>query len=254
MTNPAPVIQPSIKLKPRLRRLFGLIQAYAGHYDSVWDCCCDHGYLGMKLLRKKVCSQVQFVDRVPHLMDDLRQRLGVFAPNSYTVLCDDAGNIDLDTKKRHLIVLAGIGGELAATIIDNIVKRHPQQKLSFLLCPNTAQYFLRDYLIRENFQLIEEDFLREKRWNYEIILVATQPVLASSTPAADCTSQPASLSAISPIGALWRADDDHHLAYLEKMQQHYSNQGKNCESGEAFIIAALYGNRLQSLKATRPLN
>ena len=102
MTNPAPVIQPSIKLKPRLRRLFGLIQAYAGHYDSVWDCCCDHGYLGMKLLRKKVCSQVQFVDRVPHLMDDLRQRLGVFAPNSYTVLCDDAGNIDLDTKKNLL--------------------------------------------------------------------------------------------------------------------------------------------------------
>ncbi|BFM10617.1 tRNA (adenine(22)-N(1))-methyltransferase TrmK [Simiduia litorea] len=203
-----------------------MIQSRAAHYDSVWDCCCDHGYLGMKLLRKHVVPRVEFVDCVPHLMEDLRIRLGEFNATQCGVTCADAGSIALDPKRRHLVVLAGIGGELAATIIDSIISRHQKQQIDFLLCPNTAQYYLREFLIGKDFKLIEENFLKEKRWNYEILYVSYHNASIQTD--------------ISAIGQHWQPKNQDHLDYLKKMAIHYGDQSKSCTSGKAKSTAALY--------------
>ncbi|MDN3638735.1 tRNA (adenine(22)-N(1))-methyltransferase TrmK [Simiduia curdlanivorans] len=226
--------QPRVRLKPRLKRLFDLIQTHAELYDTVWDCCCDHGYLGVKLLRKQVVPRVEFVDCVAHLMTDLRSRLGEFNTQHYGVTCADAGSIALDSSHRHLVVLAGIGGELAASIIGNIIGRYQAQRIDFLLCPNTAQYQLREFLIANNFKLLEESFIKEKRWNYEILHVSYQ--------------NPAAQTAISAIGQHWQAKNQDHHAYLAKMAKHYSDQAKNCSSGKAQKVAALYRAQAEQLE------
>lgn len=230
-----PLTPTPIKLKPRLRKLFQLIDKYRDTYDEVWDCCCDHGYLGMKLLRKGVCKRVNFVDCVEHLTTDLSERLAGFPAKKFSVQCLDAGKIQLTSQQRHLVVLAGIGGELATTIIDTIIQNHPAYRIDFLLCPNTAQYHLREYLMAKNFSLLEEDFLREKRWNYEIILTRYNDT-ESQTP-------------VTSIGEHWQENNPDHIAYLKKMHGHYSDQVKSCQTGRATKIANAYQDRLQILTA-----
>ncbi|QSA20815.1 SAM-dependent methyltransferase, partial [Vibrio furnissii] len=38
-----------MKLSKRLQTIEKLVTQ---HYDHIWDCCCDHGFLGMTLLQR----------------------------------------------------------------------------------------------------------------------------------------------------------------------------------------------------------
>ena len=61
-----------MKLSKRLTAINTLISQ---HHDIIWDCCCDHGYLGMALLKRAAANQVIFVDIVATLMNDLEAQL-----------------------------------------------------------------------------------------------------------------------------------------------------------------------------------
>lgn len=66
-----------MKISQRLQQINSMI---SGHYDHIWDCCCDHGLLGMLLLERSAARQVHFVDCVPSLMQALELRLQRFFP------------------------------------------------------------------------------------------------------------------------------------------------------------------------------
>ena len=55
-----------MKLSKRLNAINSLITQ---SYDIVWDCCCDHGFLGMALLERGIAKQINFVDIIPELME-----------------------------------------------------------------------------------------------------------------------------------------------------------------------------------------
>lgn len=44
-------------------------------YSHVWDCCCDHGFLGINLLARKAAPYIHFVDIVPELINPLTDQL-----------------------------------------------------------------------------------------------------------------------------------------------------------------------------------
>lgn len=66
-----------MKISQRLQQINSMI---SGHYDHIWDCCCDHGLLGMLLLERSAARHVHFVDCVPSLMQALELRLQRFFP------------------------------------------------------------------------------------------------------------------------------------------------------------------------------
>lgn len=49
-------------------------------YTHIWDCCCDHGLLGAALLSRQAGSYIHFVDIVPELMSELKNKLQRFHP------------------------------------------------------------------------------------------------------------------------------------------------------------------------------
>ena len=61
-------------------------------YQTVWDCCCDHGLLGMSLLKRSRASEVVFVDVLKEQMKKLEATLRRNCPvDAYTwhVRCGD---------------------------------------------------------------------------------------------------------------------------------------------------------------------
>ncbi|MDD1780940.1 tRNA (adenine(22)-N(1))-methyltransferase TrmK [Enterovibrio sp. ZSDZ35] len=202
-----------MKIGKRLRQLQMMVNA---PYDHIWDCCCDHGLLGASLLREHPDAFVHFVDVVPALIDKLSQQLRQhFAHNTqWEALCMDAGELPLAQHSgRHLIIIAGIGGDLMMDMVARLQDTYPEFALNFLLCPVNHQYALREMLIARGFKLKEETLIEENQRFYEIMLVTTH----------DETAQ---LDQVTRTGSrLWLSNDDAQRdvcqRYLAKTLQHY---------------------------------
>ncbi len=150
-------------------------------YDHIWDCCCDHGLLGYALLSRQAAANIHFVDIVPELMAEVENKLRRFCSNSNTssssrwqTHCLDVAKLPLDQYAgKHLVIIAGVGGDLMIKFIEAIYQNHSNLAVDFLLCPVHHQYPLRTKLIELDFSLKNEVLVQENRRFYEILLVST---------------------------------------------------------------------------------
>lgn len=187
-------------------------------YAHIWDCCCDHGLLGAALLSRQAAPQIHFVDILPELIDRLNEKLQRFYPGTskqWQTHCLDIAALPLDLYTgKHLIIIAGVGGDLMTRFVKAILEQHPDASLDFLLCPVHQEYRLRQQLITLGLRLNEEVLVRDNQRFYEILLVGAEPAAISGE------------SNISPVGtAIWRAHTQEHAAiaraYLAKTLAHY---------------------------------
>ncbi|KXF83591.1 tRNA (adenine(22)-N(1))-methyltransferase [Enterovibrio coralii] len=162
-----------MKIGKRLNQLHDMVNE---PYDHIWDCCCDHGLLGAALLNSQPTAHIHFVDVVPTLIDALSNRLKLHFPENYRweAVCMDAGQLPLATYSgRHLVIIAGIGGDLMMDMLSTLQGKNPDLTLDFLLCPVHHQYALRELLIARQFKLKEEKLVEENSRFYEMLLVTT---------------------------------------------------------------------------------
>ena len=197
----------------RLEALFDLITlAHKKQpYDAIWDCCCDHGYLGLKILSQELCPTLYFVDQVPHIMQQLMVDLSHYPSDRYQTITADAGTLSLPINQRHLMILAGVGGERIIEIINNLNTHNKSQQIDYLLCPTTAQFDLREYLITTDFKLTYEAIVSEKGRDYEILLISHS-----------LTAQ--NRADITLTGQMWEANNPNHQRYRQKLIKHYQKQ------------------------------
>lgn len=217
------------QLGPRLQTVYDFVvfAQQQKYHDCIWDCCCDHGYLGIQLLNSAFCKMLYFVDQIPHLIEHLDSKLKQFPQGTYTAVHSDAGKLIFAPKQSHLIILAGIGGEHTVDILKSIGANHPHQQLDFIFCPSTTQYDLREYLVVQNFALIQESIVAEKGRQYEIIHARMN--------AADSSSEKITLT-----GEMWEYGNKEHLNYLTKVITHYQKRMRNDTSGRAKKIGQKY--------------
>jgi len=165
------------------KRLLALSEMVTESYSVVWDCCCDHGLLGIKILSDGVIKQVNFVDVVPEIIQHLTDRLTQYAHHlpadaKWQTLCDDVVNIPLNkhaqTGKRQLVILSGVGGELIISMLSDLIKRYDGEAIDYLLCPVQHTYKLRDRLISLGFKLKQQQLLIENKRGYELLLINQQ--------------------------------------------------------------------------------
>lgn len=235
-------------LGARLDSIFNLVtrmQKTQG-YGAVWDCCCDHGYLGIKILAAQVCPTLYFVDQVPHIIEQLSTKLKTLThaqpiSSQYRTLALDASELSFPAGDHHLVILAGVGGEHIVDIVRAIETRGHDCRIDYLLCPTTTQFDLREYLVADQFTLLHESISSEKGRDYEVLLVRAG--------ASDGVEAPVSLT-----GRMWDPTNSHHLRYREKLMKHYSKQtrGKNATRAEA--IFAHYQQCLEASTAKGCLN
>ena len=86
-----------MKLSKRLAAIDALITR---QQNTIWDCCCDHGYLGIALLKRRAAKQVNFVDVVDKIMAELSEHLTNISQTlpsdaQYKVHCQDVIEIKL---------------------------------------------------------------------------------------------------------------------------------------------------------------
>jgi tRNA (adenine22-N1)-methyltransferase len=213
-----------MKLSHRLNSIQSLIQ---GQYDHIWDCCCDHGLLGAALLSSASQSTVHFVDIIPSLMLEVEDKLQRFYPQSkqdthkprWQVHCADVSKLALDAYNGcHLIIIAGVGGDLTLKLVQSLCLAHPDLALDFLLCPVHHQYSLRQGLAALNLGLLDEALVTENRRFYELLYVSRE-----------------ALCPISPVGdKLWQQDISLSQAYLTRTLSHYQKM-RRADSNDAQI-------------------
>jgi len=227
--NPKISSQPNLKLKVKSNlklsnRLQAIEQMVTSQYDHVWDCCCDHGFLGSALLSRSEANTVHFVDIVPQLMTELESKLQRFHLNStWETHCLDVAKLPLaQYPGKHLIIIAGIGGDLMIEFIEAIYKSHKDLNIDFLLCPVHHQFSLRQTLIARDFSLKGEKLIEENRRFYEILLVSMTSDENKS---------------VNPVGdIIWQSTSSHQSntaqRYLTKTLNHYQRIQQGAHQGK----------------------
>ena len=207
-----------MKLSKRLKKIDEMVPST---YKHIWDCCCDHGFLGARLLSRQAASKVHFVDIVPELMSQLENKLMRFYSNAtWETHCIDVAKLPLDQYEGdHLVIIAGVGGDLMTEFIQNIVKKHKNINIDFLLCPVHHQFSLRQKLITLNLHVQDEVLIEENQRFYEVILTSISSDKSLKT---------------SPVGSkIWTSTSTRQAQtiakYLHKTLSHYQRiqQGKH---------------------------
>lgn len=204
---------PFLKLSKRLNQIVQLVEP---GYSHIWDCCCDHGLLGTALLNNDAAPNIHFVDIVESLVSAVESKLQRFyshVPSAWHVHCLDVAKLPLNQYTgKHLVIIAGVGGDLIAEFVQAIHQQYPTLDIDFILCPVHHQFKLRYVLNQSNFGLKDEALVKDNHRFYEVIYVS---------------SLPNSHAKVSLVGEkIWRATDEEQARlsreYLDKTLNHYN--------------------------------
>ena len=202
--------KPILRANSRLSHLAAMIQP---PYQTIWDCCCDHGQLGMSLLKDSVADQVIFVDVLENIMAELTDRLiEDFPPAHYSwqVRCDDIKNIQVPAEDSQLFIIAGVGPDQSIEFIKSLCASAPETAFDLLLCSVHGNYAVREVLIAQGYRLKEERIIFDKNRFYEAIYAskkADQPLRATGQ-------------------QMWDWTDPVHRDYWQRTVGHYRQKAK----------------------------
>lgn len=159
----------NISLSPRLKVCCG----YVCPGDRVADIGCDHGYLGIYLLKNQIASYVLAGD-----VNEGPLQSAVNNAEKYEVadkisfyLSDGLKSFprDFDTA-----VCAGMGADTIVSILENAPWLKCDQYRLILQCQSKTHY-LRKYLSDNDWRITEESVVRDGRFLYTVMEVIYQP-------------------------------------------------------------------------------
>jgi len=192
--------------------------------DHLWDCCCDHGFLGQELMLRYPDVEVHFVDITPSIIDRLKDRLCIEMPNGrWQTHCCDAALLpvtDTGDDARHIVMIAGVGGDLMLDIVRSLARIFAGRKVQYLLCPVYHTYKLREGLRELGLGLLDERLVTEKGRCYEVISVALDGA-----------------QDVSAVGStMWNFDDREHQSYYQSLVSHYQRVADGGREGAREIL------------------
>lgn len=205
-----------MRLSQRLNTILSLIDT---QYDHIWDTCCDHGLLGRAIYLQKPHSTVHFVDVMAHLVENINDELNNdprFAGSSrwFTHTLDSA-QLPLQKNQTHLVIIAGVGGDLLLKLVQDILKKHPKNtKIDFILCPVRQLHKVRFGLSELNLRLIDEQLIKEFAQYYEVLHVSNHKEGKDISLIGEC---------------MWNLNRPTDQEYLAKNLKHYGNMCKQVE-------------------------
>ena len=199
-----------MKLGHRLSQLEGMLKQ---RYSIIWDCCCDHGFLGMSLLQNKLADKVVFVDVLVPQMAQLERKLKQRFPADkfdWEVLCQDLQEVTVPEADSQLFIIAGVGADSTIRFVDSLCASRPGAKFDLLVCSVHGSYSVREALSRHGFRLKDERIILENNRFYEGIYV----------------SQTADTNIMNTGAAMWDWLNPEHREYAHRLSGHYSKKAK----------------------------
>ena len=140
--------------------------------DRVADIGCDHGYLGIYLLKNGIAASVIAADlREGPLQSAVKnsEKFGVRDKMTF-YLSDGVRNVprDFDT-----LVCAGMGGDTMVSILSDALWLKNEKYRLILQC-QTKNAFLRSYLAENGWHIAEETIIRDGKFLYTVMEVIRQ--------------------------------------------------------------------------------
>ncbi len=167
--------------------------SYLSSGIRVADIGCDHGYLGIHLLKNCGATSVIAADiNESPLQSAMRnaEKYGVRDKMSF-YLSDGAKNIPRDF---DALVCAGMGADTMIHILENAPWLRAEQYMLVLQCQSKTPV-LRRYLSDTGWRIAEETIVRDGKFLYTVMCIAWQPDAPKLTDG-QCYISPAMLSSI----------------------------------------------------------
>lgn len=185
--------------------------------DRVADVGCDHGYLGIHLLKTGIATSVIESDIAPGPLDSARrnaQKYGTLG-NTQFFLSNGVQNIprDFDT-----LVCAGMGGDTMVSIMGAAPWLKSSQYRLILQC-QSKRPLLRRFLSNEGYAISREALAQDGKFIYPVMEVTYAP--GNPLTEVETYLTPALLADRSP---LLPAFLDHVLGGIRKAAQHDAHQ------------------------------
>ena len=158
-----------IPLSPRLKAC----KEFIAPGSRVADIGCDHGYLGISLIKENIASFVIAPDiREKPLESAVRnaERFGVKEKMTFC-LSDGAQNIP---REFDTMVCAGMGGDTMVSILENAPWLKSSKYRLVLQC-QTRAHTLRQYLAANGWRICREALVRDGRFLYTVMQVSFEP-------------------------------------------------------------------------------
>lgn len=147
---------------------FDMIISHVRCGVSVADIGCDHAYVSCRLVELGISKRVYASDVREGPLQCAKSNVERFGyTDSITVRLAD-GLCGIEEFSPDDIIIAGMGGELIADILDRcqyVKQRYP----NLILQPMTCSYELRKYLCENGYEIISESLCRDSGRIYECI-------------------------------------------------------------------------------------
>ncbi len=148
--------------------------------QKVIDIGSDHGYLPLELLKNQKVNEAVIVEVNQGPLDNAIKNTHRYNQMNHTkhILSNGLQQVDYEEVTGGIII-AGMGGKLIRTIIDQDLEKFKQAKL--FLQPNNNEAKLRQYLVNNNFKIENNFLVKDEGIIYEIIVASPGTQTLSET-------------------------------------------------------------------------
>jgi len=162
------------------------------------DVGCDHAKLAIYLVQSGICRKVTASDvnegPVNKARENVMRRTLMGKPLSdYIDVVHTDGLSGLESRGANRIFILGMGGEVISGILDRadfIREDNNRGKIKFILQPMTSEDKLREYLLSNGYNILDEEMVLDKDRVYAVMSVCYDGVKREYTPAEKLLGKP----------------------------------------------------------------
>ena len=146
-----------VVLSKRLQMLADMVTAG----NAVADVGCDHGFLSVYLVQKKISPHVLAMDVRKGPLEAAAEHIGIYGLGEYIDIRLSDGLRELKEGEADAAVCAGMGGRLMEKILTESMEKARGMK-ELILQPQSEIREFRAFLRREGFRIVEENVVYEE--------------------------------------------------------------------------------------------
>ncbi len=155
-------------ITPRLQAIINLVTA-----EKIADVGTDHAFIPIRLAQDKKITRAVATDKNRGPIEIARGNVEKYGLSQIIELRQGEGLCPLDKGEAQQIIIAGMGGELIADIIEESFDKAKASEL--ILQPMNAQSYLRSRLFEMGFKIEVEELSREGFKVYNLMRVHFEP-------------------------------------------------------------------------------
>ncbi|MBR1591667.1 MAG: Nif3-like dinuclear metal center hexameric protein [Ruminococcus sp.] len=214
---------------------------YVDGKGTVCDIGTDHAYLAAELINSGICSKVIASDINPKPLESAAKTIekNGISDKVELILSDGLENIPLDGVSD--IIIAGMGGETIADIIDR-ADSDDIRDIRFILQPMTKPEILRRRLYKYQMQIVSEKAVRDGSKTYLVMCAEYNSDFKYLT---EAESYAGFFDDDDPMGREYREDESKRL---ETISLNLEKAGKHRQSVHYHALSCKVKNGWQSVR------